>query len=47
MFFRRPYAFGNPAAMGGGTSPPTETWILATSFWADTGVWLDNETWND
>lgn len=35
-----------------GISPPTSvappgTWILATSFWEDIGVWLDNETWND
>jgi len=35
-----------------GISPPTSaippgTWILAANTWDDTGVWLDNETWND
>jgi len=29
------------------SAPPPGTWILAANTWDDTGVWLDNETWND
>lgn len=37
-----PYGISPPSF-----APPPGTWILATSFWEDAGVWLDNETWND
>lgn len=29
---------------GGGSPPP---WILETSFWNDSGIWQDSESWND
>lgn len=35
-----------PALENGGTSG-TGIWILATSFWDDTGTWLDSESWID
>ena len=25
--------------------PPV--WILSLNVWADTGIWIDTETWND
>jgi len=27
--------------------PPSGTWILETSFWADSGEWLDSSSWID
>ena len=28
-------------------TPVVLLWILATSFWDDSGTWIDGETWND
>jgi len=28
-------------------SAVVSAWILATGFWADSGEWIDAETWND
>jgi hypothetical protein len=31
----------------GTTTPPSGLWILLTGLWADSGEWIDSETWND
>ncbi len=32
-------------AFHGNSEPPD--WLLATSDWADAGVWVDTATWSD
>ena len=31
----------------GSTEDTHDGWILATGDWDDSGIWLDNEEWND
>lgn len=31
----------------GGDAGSGDNWILATSFWADTGVWIDGDSWSN
>lgn len=30
-----------------GTTSEPGTWLLATGYWDDDGIWLNSETWND
>ena len=36
----------NPEALDGATIP-APVWILATGFWADSGMWDDTAVWVD
>jgi hypothetical protein len=39
--------FGFPKYSKYGEESEPSNWILATNNWADAGVWIDAETWND
>lgn len=30
-----------------GGTPPADPWILTGGIWNDSGIWIDEETWND
>ena len=38
---------GSRYTISGGGGGGSGDWILATGFWADAGVWQDDQTWID